>query len=152
MTDEVELKDSTGSDAGSETGSETKSETGSNLQPVSKTAIEEKPEAEAEKEKLLEDKDKYEKTSDDQANEDLEENNPAKYEDSEDDNENIPFYKSLWFIILMSGKLWTMNRSCQQTGQFYATNTIWSMSYDHIESYSLYDIGHMTHMISILYF
>ena len=104
MTDEVEMKDSSGSDAGSETRSETKSETGSHLQPVSKAAIEEQPEAEAEKEKLLDDKDKTEKTSADHANEDLETNNPAKYEDSEDD-EQVPFYKSLWFIILMSGEL-----------------------------------------------
>ena len=105
MTDEVEMKDSAGSDAGSETGGVAKSETESYLQPVSKTVIEEKSEAEAEKEKLLDDKDKTEKTSDDHANEDLEENNPTKYEDSEEDGEKIPFYKSLWFIILMSGKI-----------------------------------------------
>ena len=80
---------------------------------------EEKPEV-AEKEKLLNDEDRTDKTSqdsvkimtEDHPNKDLENNDredndledndpPAKK--SKDDDEKIPFYKSLWFIILMSG-------------------------------------------------
>ena len=104
MTDEIERKTS---EAGSVAGSEHDTE--------------EKPEVE-EKEKLLNDEDRTDKTShhsvkimtEDHLNKDLENNDlkdndledndpPAKK--NEDDDEKVPFYKSLWFIILMSGQL-----------------------------------------------
>ena len=77
---------------------------------------EEKPEV-AEKEKLLNDEDRTDKTShdsvkimtEDHVNEDLENNdredNDHPTKKNEDDDEKVPFYKSLWFIILMSGQL-----------------------------------------------
>ena len=82
---------------------------------------EEKPEV-AEKEQLLNDEDRTDTTSqdsvkvmtEDHLNKDLENNDlndndledndpPAKK--NEEDDEKVPFYKSLWFIILMSGQL-----------------------------------------------
>ena len=108
MTDKPELKKS---ETGSETGIATENE----------IETEEKPEV-AEKEKLLNDEDRTDKTSNDSVkimtedhlNKDLENNDlkdndledndpPAKK--NEDDDEKVPFYKSLWFIILMSGQL-----------------------------------------------
>ena len=94
MADEVERKIS---EAGSVAGSEHDTE--------------EKPEV-AEKEKLLNDEDRTDKTShdsvkimtEDHVNEDLENNDPPAKK-NEDDDEKVPFYKSLWFIILMSGQL-----------------------------------------------
>ena len=87
--------------------SETGSETGSVAE--NKQDTEEKPEV-AEKEQLLNDEDRTDKTSqdsvkimtEDHPNEDLEDNDPPAKK-IEDDEEEIPFYKSLWFIILMSG-------------------------------------------------
>ena len=81
---------------------------------------EEKPEV-AEKEKLLNDEDRTDKTSQDSVkimtedhlskdlennlkDNDLEDNDPPAKKNEEDD-EKVPFYKSLWFIILMSGQL-----------------------------------------------
>ena len=99
MADEVERKTS---EAGSVAGSEHDTE--------------EKPEV-AEKEKLLNDEDRTDKTShdsvkimtEDHVNEDLENNdredNDHPTKKNEDDDEKVPFYKSLWFIILMSGQL-----------------------------------------------
>ena len=94
MADEVEREIS---EAGSVAGSEHDTE--------------EKPEV-AEKEKLLNDEDRTDKTShdslkimtEDHVNEDLENNDPPAKK-NEDDDEKVPFYKSLWFIILMSGQL-----------------------------------------------
>ena len=89
--------------------SETGSETGSVAE--NKQDTEEKPEV-AEKEQLLNDEDRTDKTSqdsvkimtEDHPNEDLEDNDPPAKKNEEDD-EKVPFYKSLWFIILMSGQL-----------------------------------------------
>ena len=98
MADEVERKTS-----------ETENETGN------ENETEEKPEV-GEKEKLLADEDKTDKTShdsvkittEDNLNEDLKDNDLEENDPSakkiEDDDEKIPFYKSLWFIILMSGE------------------------------------------------
>ena len=99
MADEVERKTS-----------ETENETGN------ENETEEKPEVVAEKEKLLVDEDRTDKTSHDSVkittednlnkdlkDNDLEENDPPAKK-IEDDDEKIPFYKSLWFIILMSGQ------------------------------------------------
>ena len=104
MADEIQRKTS---EAGSVTGSEHDTE--------------EKPEV-AEKEKLLNDEDRTDKTSQDSVkimtedhlskdlenndlkDNDLEDNDPPAKKNEEDD-EKVPFYKSLWFIILMSGQL-----------------------------------------------
>ena len=96
MTDKPELKKS---ETGSETGSVAEN----------KQDTEEKPEV-AEKEQLLNDEDRTDKTSHDSdedyrhPNEDLEDNDPPAKK-IEDVDEKVPFYKSLWFIILMSGQL-----------------------------------------------
>ena len=104
MTDEIEMKSDT-SQTGSEAAIEKKPEV------EEKPEVDEKSDAEAEKEILLNKNDDTDKTSessvkilskDNPLNEDLEEADiPEKNIDDED--EAIPFYKSLWFIILMSG-------------------------------------------------
>ena len=103
MTNEVELSKL---ETGSKTGSDAEND----------NEAEEKPEVEAEKEKLLNDENPTDKTSEDSvkimASEEghpngvIEENDiPSKnIEDEDDDDEKVPFYKSLWFIILMSGQ------------------------------------------------